>query len=154
VIEEGNVTEKNLLVNFSLAFVYLLHAWFASPRNDLHASLNRGIKLILALRVLLFSHRDSGKRVCVMGRGDKTYMLESGSLVRVVAVGHQERVFRALKSTFQRLDIIHVGLERLASNVLQRSCGGAASISSDCSNAVRVLGFFDGFDDGSALNAC
>lgn len=82
-----------------------------------------------------------------------TYMLELGSLIRVVAVRHQERILRALESPFQRLDIIHIGLECLASDTLQRSSGVAARISSDCSHSIGLVGFFDGFDDGSALDA-
>ena len=48
---EGN--GRNVLVDFAVAFVNLLHVWFPSPRVDLYTCSGHCVEFVLSLRVFL-----------------------------------------------------------------------------------------------------
>jgi hypothetical protein len=57
---EGN--GRDVLVDFAVAFVNLLHAWFPGPRDDLYTCSGRGVKLVLSRGYSWStSQRDEGK---------------------------------------------------------------------------------------------
>lgn len=79
-------------------------------------------------------------------------MLEFGRLIRVVAVGHEERVRRSFERSLQRCDVLYVRLNDFTANLFEFLSGGFGGVTRDGADAVGVDGFFESLDDGTALS--